>query len=129
MKLRTMIVVASALLVVGGTSVFANENLESLHPDVSSYRLEESYPVRETNRGPMHDLFDRGPSHFDEAHFREMERFHSEWDDFTEEEREEWTDRRNSRRQDSDDNRFVGHHGMMGPRGAFRPRHGCGYHR
>ena len=99
MKRRIIALAAGALLVTGGTTVFAERNFEMMPSDESVYRVEESYPMRGPNEYRIREVLDERDNNFNddsfEDHFREMERFHSEWDNLTEEERENWPDRRN----------------------------------
>lgn len=130
MKLRTLIFAAGALLVTGGTTVFAGRNVEAMQPDAPGYQAE--YPFRETNRTRMRDAIDDRDWDFEderyEERFRDMERFHSEWDDLTEEEREDWFNRRNENLERYE-NRSFGGYGMMGSRRSYFPGHGCGFRR
>ena len=132
MKRRIIALAAGALLVTGGTTVFAERNFEMMPSDESVYRVEESYPMRGPNEFRMRETLNERDVHFNEGsfedHFREMERFHLEWGNLTEEEREEWRDRRNESQDRYNDRSFDGY-GMMGPRRANLSRHGCGVRR
>ena len=92
MKIRLIILAAGALLVTGGKTVFGERNFESMPSNGSVYRVEEGYPMRGPNEFRMRETLNERDAHFNESsfedHFREMERFHSEWDNLTEEERE-----------------------------------------
>ena len=132
MKLRLMVLAAGALLMTGGKTVLGARSFESMPSDESVYRVEESYPMRGPNEYRMREVLDERDNNFNddsfEDHFREMERFHSEWDNLTEEERENWQDRRNESQGRYNSHSFDGY-GMMGPRRANVPRHGCGLRR
>ena len=132
MKLRLMVLAVGALLVTGGKTVFDARSFESMPSNGSVYRVEEGYPMRGPNEFRMRETLNERDVHFNEGsfedHFREMERFHSEWDNLTEEERENWQDRRNESQGRYNSHSFDGY-GMMGPRRANVPRHGCGLRR
>ena len=132
MKLRLMVLAAGALLMTGGKTVLGARSFESMPSDESVYRVEESYPMRGPNEYRMREVLDERDNNFNddsfEDHFREMERFHSEWDNLTEEERENWPDRRNESQDKYSIHSFDGY-GMMRPRRAYFPRHGCGFRR
>ncbi len=132
MKLRLMVLAAGAMLMTGGKTVFGERNFESMPSNGSVYRVEEGYPMRGPNEFRMRETLNERDVHFSEGsfedHFREMERFHSEWDNLTEEERENWQDRRNESQGRYNSHSFDGY-GMMGPRRANVPRHGCGLRR
>jgi len=132
MKLRLMVLAAGALLMTGGKTVLGARSFESMPSDESVYRVEESYPMRGPNEYRMREVLDERDNNFNddsfEDHFREMERFHLEWGNLTEGEREEWRDRRNESQDRYNDRSFDGY-GMMGPRRANLSRHGCGVRR
>ena len=90
MKRRIIALAAGALLVTGGTTVFAERNFEMMPSDESVYRVKESYPMRGPNEYRMREVLDERDNNFNddsfEDHFREMQRFHLEWANLTEEE-------------------------------------------
>ena len=127
-----MVLAAGALLMTGGKTTFGERNFESMPSNETVYRVEEGYPMRGPNEFRMRETLNERDVHFNEGsfedHFREMERFHSEWDNLTEEERENWPDRRNESQDKYSIHSFDGY-GMMRPRRAYFPRHDCGFRR
>src|SRR5699024_2076876 len=99
MKLSWIILAAGDLVMTGGKNTSSERNFESIPSNETVYRVEEGYPMRGPNEFRMRETLNERDVHFNEDsfedHFREMERFHSEWDNLTEEERENWPDRRN----------------------------------
>lgn len=132
MKLRLIILAAGALLMTGGKTTFGERNFESMPSNETVYRVEEGYPMRGPNEFRMRETLNERDVHFNEDsfedHFREMERFHSEWDNLTEEERENWPDRRIESQDKYSIHSFDGY-GMMRTGRAYFPRHSCGFRR
>lgn len=108
MRLKKLAVVAGGLLMLGGKAVLAEDYPRPFDRDEPAYSWEARHPMAD--------------------HHREMDRFHSALDHFTEEELEGFREGRDER-ADGYSRRFVEGYGMMRPRRARAFRYGCGFRR